>query len=220
MRTAAAGPEVVRPPGDRGRRLLAAARQRYAEDRLADAVSAGTRQVLVFGTALDTFAAHNPYRDVRVIRVPDQDAGIASPTGDSGLDGPATTRQLAEFVRFAPGFEPRDPVFAVRLGDPCHRCSGSATTVETDLGNSRSGRARADSTATLLRMLAGCPDGTEVVVEVPRSCLTSVDRAVRDTGWAVQEDLSAGALASRYLDTTAGQDYSVEPRIVRARVAQ
>ncbi|MFD7844434.1 class I SAM-dependent methyltransferase [Nocardia sp. NPDC059764] len=65
MRSAAAGHEVAHPSDGRNRRLLAAARQRYAEDRLADAVSAGTRQVLVFGTALDTFIAHNPYRDVR-----------------------------------------------------------------------------------------------------------------------------------------------------------
>ncbi|WP_067687318.1 class I SAM-dependent methyltransferase [Nocardia jejuensis] len=52
----------------RHRRLLRAARCRFAEDRLADAVSAGIRQAVLFGTALDTFAAHNPYRGLRVFR--------------------------------------------------------------------------------------------------------------------------------------------------------
>jgi hypothetical protein len=52
----------------RHRRLLRAARCRFAEDRLADAVSRGIRQAVLFGTALDTFAAHNPYRDLRVFQ--------------------------------------------------------------------------------------------------------------------------------------------------------
>lgn len=51
------------------RRLLTVARDRYAEDRLADAVSAGIRQVVLFGAALDGFAAHNPY-GVRILRYP------------------------------------------------------------------------------------------------------------------------------------------------------
>lgn len=209
MRAAAAGREVPHPPGGRSRRLLAAARQRYAEDRLADAVSAGTRQVLVFGTALDTFIAHNPYRDVRVIRVTDREGGIAPPPGDSEPVGRATARQLAEFVRFAPGFEPGDPVFAVRLDDPGRHGSAGAAT----------GPACPRTTMTALQLLASCLGGAEIVLEVPRTGVTSVARAVRDAGWVVQEDLSADTLASRYLDATAGHDYSVEPRIVRARVA-
>ncbi|MFE5286184.1 hypothetical protein ACFRAQ_14570 [Nocardia sp. NPDC056611] len=215
MRAAAAGREVPHPPGGRSRRLLAAARQRYAEDRLADAVSAGTRQVLVFGTALDTFIAHNPYRDVRVIRVTEREGGIVRRSGDSAPGDPAAARQIAEFVRFAPGFEPGDPVFAIRLDDPYRRDSGHAA-ADTDPG---SGPACPETTATVLRLLAGCPGGAEIVLEVPRAGVTGVARAVRDTGWVVQEDLSADTLASRYLEVSAGQDYSVEPRIVRARVA-
>ncbi|MGW4535674.1 class I SAM-dependent methyltransferase [Nocardia sp. NPDC004340] len=209
MRAAAAGHEVAHPSDGRNRRLLAAARQRYAEDRLADAVSAGTRQVLVFGTALDTFIAHNPYRDVRVIRVTEHDGGIVPPPGDSESGGRATPKQLAEFVRFAPGFEPGDPVFAIRLDDP----GGTAT----DLGG---GPTCPGATRTVLRLLASCQGGAELVLEVPPTGVTSVARAVRDTGWVVQEDLSADTLASRYLDVAAGQDFSVEPRMVRARVAQ
>lgn len=214
MRAAAAGRKVLHPFDGRNRRLLAAARQRYAEDRLADAISAGTRQVLVFGTALDSFIAHNPYRDVRVIRVTEHDGGIVPPPGGSESRGRATPRQLAEFVRFAPGFEPEDPVFAIRLDNPgCHGSGGTAT----GLGG---GPTCPGMTTTVLRLLANCRGGAEIVLEVPRAGVTGVARAVRDTGWVVQEDLSADALASRYLDVAAGQDYSAEPRIVRARVAQ
>ncbi|MEV6097132.1 hypothetical protein [Nocardia sp. NPDC051981] len=47
---------------------------------------------------------------------------------------------------------------------------------------------------------------------------TGVERLLRDTGWVVWADLTACALASRYLDVASGADYSVEPRVVWARV--
>ena len=47
-------------------RAFMAARSRYAEDRLAEAVDAGVRQYVVLGAGLDTFAYRNPYRDLRV----------------------------------------------------------------------------------------------------------------------------------------------------------
>lgn len=50
-------------------RCLMAARSRYAEDRLADAVSAGVRQYVVLGAGLDTFAYRNPYEALHVFEV-------------------------------------------------------------------------------------------------------------------------------------------------------
>ncbi|MEV6769572.1 class I SAM-dependent methyltransferase [Nocardia sp. NPDC051030] len=81
------------------RRLLSAARGRFAEDRLADAVSGGTRQAVLIGTALDTFAAHNPYRDLRVFQLEQ---------ADGCLDIDLTASE----------FDPDAPVFVIRLGYP------------------------------------------------------------------------------------------------------
>jgi methyltransferase (TIGR00027 family) len=48
-----------------------AARSRYAEDQLARAVERGTRQYVILGAGLDTFAYRNPHaqRDLRVFEV-------------------------------------------------------------------------------------------------------------------------------------------------------
>ncbi|MEU4418418.1 class I SAM-dependent methyltransferase [Nocardia salmonicida] len=54
---------------DRARRLFFAARARFAEDRVAAAVAAGTRQVVVLGAGLDTFAYRNPHPELRVFEV-------------------------------------------------------------------------------------------------------------------------------------------------------
>jgi methyltransferase (TIGR00027 family) len=50
-------------------RAYMAARSRFAEDHLAQAVAAGTRQYVVLGAGLDTFACRNPFPDLRVFEV-------------------------------------------------------------------------------------------------------------------------------------------------------
>ncbi len=49
--------------GSRGMRAFIVMRSRYAEDRLADAVARGTRQYIVLGAGLDTFAYRNPFAE-------------------------------------------------------------------------------------------------------------------------------------------------------------
>lgn len=49
-------------PGYRTMRFLMAARSRYADDALTDAVGRGCRQVVVLGAGLDTLSLRNPYR--------------------------------------------------------------------------------------------------------------------------------------------------------------
>jgi len=44
-------------------------RSRVAEDTLADAVAAGTRQMVILGAGLDTFGYRNPHRRLRVFEV-------------------------------------------------------------------------------------------------------------------------------------------------------
>src|SRR5271156_1847454 len=50
-------------------RAFMAARSRYAEDELANAVARGVRQYVVLGAGLDTFAWRNPFDGVRVFEV-------------------------------------------------------------------------------------------------------------------------------------------------------
>lgn len=52
-------------------RLFAAARSRFAEDRLASAVGRGVRQAVILGAGLDTFGIRNPHSDtgLRVFEV-------------------------------------------------------------------------------------------------------------------------------------------------------
>ncbi|MGX1773801.1 class I SAM-dependent methyltransferase [Nocardia brasiliensis] len=54
---------------DRPRRLFFAARSRFAEDRVAEAVAVGVRQVVILGAGLDTFAYRNPHPGLRVFEV-------------------------------------------------------------------------------------------------------------------------------------------------------
>jgi methyltransferase (TIGR00027 family) len=50
-------------------RAFMAARSRYAEDRLAEAVANGVAQYVVLGAGLDTFAYRNPFPALRVFEV-------------------------------------------------------------------------------------------------------------------------------------------------------
>ncbi|MGE0217541.1 class I SAM-dependent methyltransferase [Mycolicibacterium sp.] len=54
---------------DRTRRLFFAARSRFAEDTIAASVAAGTRQAVILGAGLDTFAYRNANPDLRVFEV-------------------------------------------------------------------------------------------------------------------------------------------------------
>jgi methyltransferase (TIGR00027 family) len=56
-------------PVGRDFRAFMAARSRYAEDRLAEAVERGVRQYVVLGAGLDTFAYRNPHGELRVFEV-------------------------------------------------------------------------------------------------------------------------------------------------------
>ncbi|MFD6156226.1 class I SAM-dependent methyltransferase [Nocardia sp. NPDC060256] len=53
----------------RVRRLFLAARSRFAEETVADAVADGVRQVVILGAGLDTFAYRNPDPALRVFEV-------------------------------------------------------------------------------------------------------------------------------------------------------
>ena len=77
---------------DQGRRLFFAARVRFAEDSVAAAVTTGTRQVVILGAGLDTFAYRNPYPELRIFEVdhPATRARKRDRLASAGTDYPET----------------------------------------------------------------------------------------------------------------------------------
>ncbi|WP_019926810.1 class I SAM-dependent methyltransferase [Nocardia sp. BMG111209] len=111
---------------DRPRRLFFAARARFAEDRVAAAVAAGARQVVILGAGLDTFAYRNPHPGLRVFEVdhPATQAWKIERLTASGIDLPERltfvpvdfeTDTLATQLADA-GFSRADPAVFVWLG--------------------------------------------------------------------------------------------------------
>jgi methyltransferase (TIGR00027 family) len=101
-------------------------RSRYAEDRLADAVRRGTRQYVVLGAGLDTYACRHPGGDLRVFEVdhPATQGWKRARIAEAGLVQPAC-------LAFAPadfetvgindalagaGFDASAPAFVACLG--------------------------------------------------------------------------------------------------------
>jgi methyltransferase (TIGR00027 family) len=121
--------ETLADPEATGRdrlRLFIAVRHRFAEDSLAAAVQRGTRQVVVLGAGLDTWAYRNPYDDVRVYEVdfPATGAWKRERLADAGIDVPPNVAYVgvdfeiddltARLVEG--GFDRAAPAFFVWLG--------------------------------------------------------------------------------------------------------
>ncbi|HVW42010.1 MAG TPA: class I SAM-dependent methyltransferase [Amycolatopsis sp.] len=110
----------------RPRRLFFAARARLAEDRIAEAVAEGVRQVVILGAGLDTFAYRNPYPHLRVFEVdhPATQAWKRDRLAEAEIDIPQSltfvpvdfeTGTLATGLASA-GFSRTDPAVFVWLG--------------------------------------------------------------------------------------------------------
>jgi methyltransferase (TIGR00027 family) len=107
-------------------RAFMAARSRYTEDRLAEAVAAGIRQYVVLGAGLDTFAYRNPFPELRVFEVDFPatqewkramlaEAGIPLPDSLTFVPLDFEHRTLAEGLAEA-GFRAEVPAFFGWLG--------------------------------------------------------------------------------------------------------
>ncbi|WP_327141410.1 class I SAM-dependent methyltransferase [Nocardia sp. NBC_01327] len=114
------------PRWPRRRRMFLAGRARFAEDTVRAAVAAGTRQVVILGAGLDTFAYRNPFPELRVYEVdhPDTQEWKRHRLAESGIDVPDSlafvpidfeTRTLAEGLAEA-GFPRDEPAVFVWLG--------------------------------------------------------------------------------------------------------
>ncbi len=85
-------------------RFFICARQRYAEDVLADAVAQGVGQLVVLGAGLDTFGYRNPYPELRVVELdhPATQAWKRERLAAAGIEVPAhVTHAPIDFERDA-----------------------------------------------------------------------------------------------------------------------
>jgi methyltransferase (TIGR00027 family) len=107
-------------------RAFMAARSRFAEDELRDAVARGVRQYVILGAGLDTFAYRNPYPELRVFEVdhPSTQAwkrkrlaqvGIAVPSSMTFAPVDFTRETFDDGLRDA-GFNESAPAFFSWLG--------------------------------------------------------------------------------------------------------
>ncbi|MFC9873085.1 class I SAM-dependent methyltransferase [Nocardia salmonicida] len=162
-----AGPTSDRRGSDRARRLFFAARARFAEDRVAAAVAAGVRQVVVLGAGLDTFAFRNPHPELRVFEVdhPATQAWKHQRLVAADIDRPATlsfvpvdfeTQVLAEELESA-GFIRSEPAVFVWLGVVFYLTSGAAQST--------------------LDFIAGQAEPVEVIFDYLQPAETDEDRA-------------------------------------------
>jgi len=114
-------------PSRRGLRLFIAVRSRFAEDALAAAFAAGTRQLVILGAGLDTFACRNPHGpDLRIFEVdhPATQAWKRQRLAEAGLAVPPNLtfvpvdfeREALPGALAAAGFDAGGPSFFSWLG--------------------------------------------------------------------------------------------------------
>lgn len=113
-------------PVARDFRCFMAARSRYAEDQLAQAIAAGVSQYIILGAGLDTFAYRNPFPALRVFEVDFPatqewkrsllaEAGIALPHNLTFVALDLEHHTLAESLQEA-GLDPAAPAYFSWLG--------------------------------------------------------------------------------------------------------
>ncbi len=203
---------------DRSRRLFFAARARFAEDRVAEAVAAGAAQVVILGAGLDTFAYRNPHPDLRVFEVdhPATQAWKHQRLTASGIDLPERltfvpvdfeTDTLATRLAAA-GFSRTDPAVFVWLGVVFYLTPDAArTTLEYIAGQSGPVEVifdylRAADTDEDRARLQARAEGAAVVGEPWFSYFTpdGIAAQLHTLGFADIEDHSATDLITGYLD--------------------
>jgi methyltransferase (TIGR00027 family) len=88
--------EEAADPGRRAMRLFIAVRTRFAEEALARAAARGTRQLVVLGAGLDTFAYRNPHEDLAVFEVdhPATQAWKRTRLAEAGVTVPKSLRYV------------------------------------------------------------------------------------------------------------------------------
>ncbi len=233
---------VADDPGRRRLRASIALRTRYAEDCLAEAVSDGTRQYVILGAGLDSFAYRNPFASagLRVFEVdhPETQAWKRSRLGEARIAIPASVvfvpidfeRQRPRDALVAGGLDPGARAFVSWLGvtvyltrDAIRRTLASLAALAPGSeavfsyvtpSSSLDGPARARRAALAARTAA-----------VAEPWLTSFEpdelaRELRELGFVPVEDLGPEDAFGRYFQ---GRSDGLRPgdgvRLARAKVA-
>jgi methyltransferase (TIGR00027 family) len=167
-------PESGKRPFSAALRAFMVCRARLAEDTLAHGVRhLGTRQYLILGAGLDTFACRNTYPDLRVFEVdhPSTQAWKLQMLSTAGITPPSSATfvavdferdSLAARLRSA-GFDPAQPTVTAWLG---------VTPYLTE-----------DGFRATLRVLARLPAASAVVFDYtqPREALSPVEQLMQDS---------------------------------------
>jgi methyltransferase (TIGR00027 family) len=213
------GSDREQQPARRRMRIFVALRTRFAEDALAAAVARGTRQLVVLGAGLDTYAYRGAERErLRIFEVdhPSTQAWKRQRLAEAGIPvPPRLTFAPVDFERetlggglAAAGFEPAVPTFFLWLGVVPYLTK--------------------EAVGATLAFIAALPGGAEVVFDYsdPPESLTHDLRAqheeraarvaalgesflshfepeqlhdrLRELGFAEIEDLGLPAIAARY----------------------
>ena len=218
-------------------RLFIAVRHRFAEDSLADAVARGTRQVVVLGAGLDTFAYRNPFPETTVFEVdhPATGAWKQERLASAGIVVPPNVRYVGVdfetddlMSRLADaGFDASAPAFFLWLGVVPYLTLDAVTATLRAIASVPDGEVVFDYTNPVdqLRDLAqdDRADLIARVADVGEPLSAGLDTAdlhalLTSLGFTEIDDLDRPDIRSRYLNLPPG-DAGGGAHIVRARVA-
>jgi methyltransferase (TIGR00027 family) len=217
-------------------RLFIAVRHRFAEDSLAAAVSRGTRQVVVLGAGLDTFAYRNPFPETTVFEVDHpatgawkQDqlaaAGIAVPPSVTYVGVDFETDDLMTRLVDA-GFDASAPAFFVWLGVVPYLSLDAVTATLRAIASVPGGEVVFDYTNPVYQLRAVAQDDRADLIarvaEVGEPLSAGLDTPdlltlLTSLGFTDIDDLDRPDIRSRYLGLPPG-DAGGGAHIVRARV--
>jgi methyltransferase (TIGR00027 family) len=218
-------------------RIFIAVRHRFAEDSLASAVARGTRQVVVLGAGLDTFAYRNPFPETTVFEVDHPatgawkqeqlaSAGIAVPPNVTYVGVDFETDDLMTRLVDA-GFDASAPAFFLWLGVVPYLSLEAVTATLRAIASVPGGEVVFDYTNPVdqLRDLAqgDRADLVARVAEVGEPLSSGLDTAdlhalLASLGFTEIDDLDRPDIRSRYLGLPPG-DAGGGAHIVRARVS-
>ena len=224
-------------PDSRRMRIFIALRSRFAEDSLARAVAGGTRQIVILGAGLDTFAYRDPFGSVvRVFEVDHPDtqewkrqrlaaAGIAAPSNLTYAPVDFEQETLSEGLAAA-GFDPGAPGFFTWLGVVPYLTEASVFATLAEIARFAGGaeivfdygeppetldpelRAALERRAARVAAL-----GERWITFFEPSALAE---RLRLLGFTTIEDLSPAELVARYVPAASGRAPSRGGHVVRA----
>ena len=230
--------ESAADPSNRPMRLFIAARSRFSEEALAACVARGTRQVVVLGAGLDTFALRNPHAGfgVRVFEVDYpatqgwkrerlKQAGLAIPASLTFAPVDFERQSLAEGLQAA-GFHADRPAFFQWLGvTPYLTREAIAATLDFiagvpdsevvfDYGEPFANYAAGHRERIMARAASAASRGEPWLSQFDPD---EISRLLREKGFASIEDLGVAALAHRfYGDLTQGLNRGPGGHVLRA----